>query len=32
MPPMRRIALTLAVLALPLLAFQAPPKKDTTNG
>ena len=28
---MRRLALTLAVLALPLLAFQAPPKKDTTK-
>ncbi|MBM4052642.1 MAG: hypothetical protein FJ270_07895 [Planctomycetes bacterium] len=28
---MRRIALTLAVLALPLLAFQAPPKKDATK-
>jgi hypothetical protein len=31
MPSMRRIALTLAVLALPLFAFQAPPKKDTTK-
>jgi hypothetical protein len=31
MPVMRRIALTLAFLALPLLAFQAPPKKDTTK-
>ena len=28
---MRRIALTLAVLALPLFAFQAPPKKDPTK-
>jgi len=31
MAPMRRIALTLAVLALPLFAFQAPPKKDSTK-
>ncbi|MEY4103746.1 MAG: hypothetical protein RL461_948, partial [Planctomycetota bacterium] len=31
MSVMRRIALTLAFLALPLLAFQAPPKKDTTK-
>jgi len=31
MAPMRRIALTLAVLALPLLASQAPPKKDATK-
>jgi hypothetical protein len=28
---MRRLALTLAVLTLPLLAFQAPPKKDATK-
>ena len=31
MSVMRRLALTLAFLALPLLAFQAPPKKDTTK-
>ena len=31
MAPMRRIALTLAVLALPLFAFQAPPKRDATK-
>jgi alpha-ketoglutarate-dependent taurine dioxygenase len=31
MARMRRLALTLAVLTLPLLAFQAPPKKDATK-